>query len=59
MCIRDSDVRIVRIKNTLEMGEIWVSENMIPEIKDIPGVKIIGEPEEFQFDADGYIKEGC
>ncbi|MBS4960402.1 MAG: DUF2088 domain-containing protein [Clostridiales bacterium] len=53
------DVRIVRIKNTLEMGEIWVSENMIPEIKDIPGVKIIGEPEEFQFDADGYIKEGC
>ena len=49
------DVRIVRVKNSLEMSEIEVSENMIPEIKDIPGIEIVGEPFELNFGDDGYL----
>ena len=53
--IHFDDVRIVRVKNSLEMSEIEVSENMIPEIKDIPGVEIVGEPFELNFGDDGYL----
>lgn len=32
---------VVRIKDTLHLGEIWVSENMLPLIKDNPRVNIL------------------
>ena len=30
-----SDVRTVRIKNTLDLERIWISENIIPEVSNI------------------------
>lgn len=39
-------VRAVRIKNTLDIGEIWISESMISEAEENPNLEILFEPEE-------------
>ncbi len=49
------NVKVVRIKDTLHMGEIEVSENYIPLIKDDPNIEIISEPYEMQFDEEGFM----
>lgn len=36
-----SKVRLVRIQNTLEIGEIWISESMIEEAEQNPNLEII------------------
>ena len=46
------DIRIVRIKNTLDLDRILISENMADEAKDRNDVEIIGEPKEMSFDAE-------
>ncbi|WP_127586741.1 hypothetical protein [Paenibacillus koleovorans] len=50
-----SQVKLVRIRNTLSMNEIWVSENMIPEVERHAMMEVIGSPREWRFDADGYL----
>ncbi len=49
--------RVVRIKSSSHVGEIWISEYMLEEAKKNPNIEIIGEPEEFDFDANGELKE--
>jgi len=34
--------RIGRIKNTLDLGYVWVSENLLPAVKENPCLEIIG-----------------
>jgi hypothetical protein len=48
--------RVVRIKNTLRMEEIEVSESYYDEIKDNPEIEILGEPYEMRFDEEGFLK---
>ncbi|CEG32875.1 lactate racemase domain-containing protein [Peribacillus castrilensis] len=43
-------VRVVRIKNTLEIGEIWISESMMEEALKNKNLKILSEPEELALD---------
>lgn len=40
-----SKVRLVRIQNTLEIGEIWISESMIEEAEQNPNLEIISSLE--------------
>ena len=47
--------RIVRIKDTLNMEYIEVSEAYLDECRAHPEIEIISEPYEFKFDADGFI----
>jgi len=47
--------RVIRIKNTLSLGEIWISEAMLPEAQAHPEIEILGEPEAFDFDANGNL----
>ena len=46
-------IRMVRIKNTLQLGEFWASEGIIEELSACVGELEIGELEEFQFDQEG------
>ncbi|THE11597.1 DUF2088 domain-containing protein [Bacillus timonensis] len=39
-----SKVRIVRIKNTLEIQEIWISESMLEEARSIDAIEIVSDP---------------
>ena len=61
LCIRScTDIdknapRIIRIRNTLELGTIWVSEAMIPEVRTNPNLELLTEPEALPFDAAGNL----
>jgi hypothetical protein len=50
-----NDARIVRIKNTLKIEEIYISENLLPEAKANPNIEILTGPFELKFDEEGYI----
>ncbi|MBP1154974.1 MULTISPECIES: lactate racemase domain-containing protein [unclassified Paenibacillus] len=47
--------RIVRVPNTLHLKYAYVSEALLPEIRELPHIKLIGEPEEMVFDREGYF----
>lgn len=43
-------VRAVRIKNTLEIGEIWISESMVSEAEENPNLEILSQSEALALD---------
>ena len=47
--------RVVRIRNTLRLTEIEVSENMLPALRDDPRFEVLGGPRELPFDARGNL----
>jgi lactate racemase-like protein len=49
------EARVIRIKNTLEMEEMQVSEALMDELKGRRDINPIGNLEEFEFDADGNL----
>jgi len=51
-----SQVRLVRIKDTLHLGEIYISEAMLEEVKTNPNIAICSEPTEMKFDAMGNLE---
>jgi hypothetical protein len=57
--IKPEDVRLVRIKNTQELEEIWISEALVIEIEEDPvlssKIELLGEPREMQFDILGNL----
>ncbi len=50
-----SRARLVRIKNTLELREIYVSEALLPEAAANPGMEVLGTLGEMTFAADGSL----
>lgn len=51
------NARIVRIKNTLELENIYISESLLEEAKNNQNIEILSEPFELKFDEEGYIVE--
>lgn len=41
----DGQPRVVRIKDTLHMGEILITPNMVEQVRDLPGVTVLDEVE--------------
>ncbi len=50
-----SDVRLVRIKNTAEITEFEISENLVHEARKIASLDVVGEPYSFEFDSTGNL----
>jgi hypothetical protein len=50
-----SSARIVRIKDTLHLDEIYISESLVTEAKDNKRIEIVSEPEELIFDYEGNL----
>jgi hypothetical protein len=48
-------VRLVRIKNTLEIGELEVSESLLPAVLAHPRLDVLGEPAPLALDAEGNL----
>jgi len=48
--------RIVRIRNTLRLDELWVSETLLPELAGRPEVTV-GTPEPLRFTDDGMLAD--
>ena len=53
-----SKIRLVRIKNTLQLGEIMISEAMLPDALSLANVSVCSEPFEMQFDDLGNLRKG-
>ena len=53
--VKQGQARIVRIRDTLSIGKISVSEPMLAEVKQHPDMSIMGEPEPFDFATDGTL----
>jgi uncharacterized protein (DUF362 family) len=50
-----SRVRLVRIPNTLHLGELWISEALVPEARANPAITVHGEPGPLQLDGAGRL----
>jgi len=55
VCVAPGQHKVVRIKNTLEIGEIEISENLLTEAKNQAHLEILGEPFEMRFDHLGTL----
>jgi hypothetical protein len=53
--VNKGQARIVRIRDTLSIGKISVSEPLLPEAKQHPDMSIIGKLEPFDFAPDGAL----
>ena len=47
--------KIVRIKNTMEVQDIYVSEALLPEVEGIPDMEVAGELAPMPFDENGNL----
>jgi len=52
---RAEDARVIRIRNTLRLAEVEVSEAFLPELGTRPDLTPLGEPAPLAFDADGAL----
>lgn len=50
-------IRMVRIPDTLRLGEIYISEGMLDEALRNPRISILAPPGEFAFDAEGNLPD--
>jgi hypothetical protein len=50
-----ANARVVRIKNTLELTELSVSESLLDEVRAHPRLELLTAPEPLRFDADGNL----
>jgi len=52
---KPEQARVIRIKNTLMIGELECSEAFLPDIQKRPDLEIVGEAQPLPFDAAGQI----
>lgn len=50
-----SQMKIIRIKNTLDLEYIWISPSLIEEARKIPEIEILSEPAYMDFNQDGNL----
>ncbi|UOF92013.1 nickel-dependent lactate racemase [Fodinisporobacter ferrooxydans] len=53
--VEPKQARIMRIPNTLHLETLYVSEALLPDIRDKAHIEILGELQEMQFDENGYL----
>jgi hypothetical protein len=46
---------MVVARNTLDLGLLWVSESLLPQLASIPTLEQIGPPHPITFDAMGQL----
>lgn len=53
--LADGDARVCRIKSTVEMAEMWISEALIAEARRDASINIESEPQELPFNSAGNL----
>lgn len=53
--LNSTDLRLVWIKNTLEMEYLWAAESMLKEAKTNPNVEVVSGLQEIPFDVSGNM----
>jgi len=54
--VKPEESRVVRIKNTLKLDEVEVSESLLEAVKQRDDLELAGEPVEMEFDEKGNLK---
>lgn len=49
------DAKVARIKNTLDLEYLYVSDALLPEVKERADLEIVSEPHPFEFTAQGDL----
>ncbi len=50
-----SECSIVWIRNSMDLADVLVSENLLPRLGKNPEIEVTGEPQSIEFDADGNL----
>lgn len=53
--IEHRNARVVYIHNTLKLGEIYISANLVPQAEAVEGVTVAGEERPMEFDGNGNL----
>lgn len=53
--VPSEEARIVRIPNTLHIGELFISEVIFNELKENKNIEVLEDLHEMEFDAEGYF----
>lgn len=53
--VTPENVRVVLIRNSLHMNELYLSESFLEQVKATEGMEIVSECEPLPFDADGNL----
>ena len=53
--VSPQNARLVRIKNTLKLRRVWVSEALLEEVADSERLRVLEDPRPMDFDADGSL----
>lgn len=53
--VEPTEAKVVHIKNTLELSEIWISEALLPEAQAQENIEILSEPVPFAFDKEDNL----
>ncbi|GAB6180024.1 lactate racemase domain-containing protein [Desulfotomaculum defluvii] len=54
-CLQSEKLKIVRIKNTLHLEEIYISEGLLAEAMAHPQIEVLGELAPFHYDKSGNL----
>ena len=49
------DIKLGRIRNTMKLNLLVLSENLLPEIEKNPALEVVGPPRELEYDAEGNL----
>lgn len=55
VCVEPGQHKVIRIKNTLEISEMEISETLLTEAEQKAGLEILGHPLEMNFDSKGNL----
>lgn len=53
--VRPEDATVVRIRDTLSLGELTVSENLVPRIRETEGMAVVSDPFTLDFNENGDL----
>lgn len=56
-CMDLSRLRMVRIKNTLKLSTIYVSETILDAVRETQGLEVLADPAEFPFDEEDNLTD--
>ncbi|MGB9858934.1 MAG: lactate racemase domain-containing protein [Moorellaceae bacterium] len=54
--VRSREAKVIRIKNTLQLSEMYVSEACLEELKGHPNIELLEGPVNMQFDEGGNLR---
>lgn len=48
-------VRVLRIRDTLHLEHVWISDSFLPEARQHPRLEVTGKPRPLAFDSAGNL----